>query len=46
MQTGLDFLSISVLKDNSKLKANKNEHGEEDNAHSNVLSKSNNNEKF
>ena len=45
MQTALDFLSTVVLKDHSKWKANKNEHGKGDNAHPNVRSKSNNNEK-
>ena len=45
MQTALDFVSTLVLKDHSKWKANKNEHGEGDNAHPNVRSKSYNNER-
>ena len=45
MQTALDFLSTLVLKDHSKCKANKSEHREGDNAHPNVSSKSNNNER-
>ena len=39
------FLSTFVLKDHSKWKANKNEHGDGDNAHPNVHSKSDKNEK-
>ena len=42
MQTTLDFLSALVLKDHSKWKANKNKHGEGDNAYPNVRSKINN----
>ena len=45
MQGELDFLSALVLKDRSKWKANKSKHREGDNAHSNVRSKSNNNER-
>ena len=41
MKTALDFLSTLVLKDHSKRKANKDEHGEGNNAHPNVRSKSN-----
>ena len=41
MQIALDFLSILVLKDHSKWKANKNEHGEGDNARPDFRSKSN-----
>ena len=45
IQTALDFLSTFVLKDHSKWKANKNEHGDGDNAHPNVHSKSDKNER-
>ena len=45
MQTALDFLSTLVLKDHSKYKAKKNKHGEENNAHMNVHSRSNNDER-
>ena len=44
MTTALDFLLTLPLKNRSKWKANKNEHGEGNNAHPNVRSKSNNNE--
>ena len=43
-QLHLIFLSTLPLKDHSKWKANKNKHGEGNNAHPNVRSKSNNNE--
>ena len=36
-----DILSTLVLRDHSKWRANKNERGEGDNAHPNILSKSN-----
>ena len=41
MQTELDFLSTLALKDHSKWRATKNEHGKVDNAHPNFRSKSN-----
>ena len=44
MQTALNFLSTFELKDHSKSKSNKNEHGEGDNVHPKVCSKSINNE--
>ena len=45
MQTAFDFLLTLVLKDHSKWKENKNEHGKGVNAHPNVDSKSDNNER-
>ena len=44
MTTALDFLSTLPLKDHSQWKGNKNKHGQGNNAHPNVRSKSNNNE--
>ena len=43
MQTAFDFLPtlLSINGDQSKSKASKNEHGEEDNAHPKVRSKRN-----
>ena len=41
MQTAFDFLSVLVLRNHSKWKANKSQHGKGGNAHSNVFSKSN-----
>ena len=40
IQTAFDFLWTLVLKDQSKWRANKNEHGEGDNSHLKVRCKS------
>ena len=44
MTTALDFLTTLPLKDHSKWKANKNKHGEGNNAHPNVHSIRDNNQ--
>ena len=41
IQSAFDILSTLVLRDHSKWKPNKNEHGEGDNAYPNFYSKSN-----
>ena len=41
LQTAFDFLSVLVLRHDSKWRSNKNEHGKRDNAHPSCCSKSN-----
>ena len=41
MQTAFDFLSVLKLRDHSKWRAKKNEHGGGDDAHPNFHSKNN-----
>ena len=41
IQIAFDFLSVLKLKDHSKWRAKKKEHGGVDNAHPNISSKSN-----